>query len=288
MIAALLLLASLTAAPLPPRDTAKLDPKGSLSMGVFNPLRYALTDRIELVSHPLVFFVAPNLTARLAVIEAPLQLTGEVGVSVPTLAMRLTQGYLFPSWETSDNTIAWTLVPHVGLALSGPGFSNGVWTGRVDAAFGVPLGENNATPLNSFLAPLEILFAAPLTGFCGRVGGLYDHGLNDRFRLRGEVNLYVTGSQGDLMVSGTSVGPIADVNQLIVTAHAGVDIGVFTNSRVTLGVYWANYDQGDTEVVIGRDGFAERERVRSNNILPTIDFIWSSPASSSEAPPPSP
>jgi len=27
-------------------------------------------------------------------------------------------------------------------------------------------------------------------------------------------------------------------------------------------------------VVKGSDGFSERVRVRSNNVLPTIDYIW--------------
>ena len=46
-----------------------MGPRGSWSVGVFNPLRYAVTDRIELQGHPLLFFVAPHLDARFAVVR---------------------------------------------------------------------------------------------------------------------------------------------------------------------------------------------------------------------------
>lgn len=274
LLAALLSTAAL-AEPRPARDTADVGKKGSWSVGVFNPLRFSLHDRLELTVHPLAFFVAPHVDARVALLQGPLRLTGEVGVSVPTFGLRLLKGFFFPSWETSTNDVGWMLVPRAGLLLSGTVREHDVWTAKADAAFRVPLGPNSATPVNSFLAPLEILLAAPLTGFCGRGGVAYDAALGERLRLRGEVNLYVTGSQGELMVSGASVGPIAELSPLIVTAHLGVDVAVFQQSRVTVGVLWANYDQGDTATTRGADGFSTRARVRSNNFLPTIDYIWS-------------
>lgn len=249
-------------------------------MGVFNPLRIALHDRVELQAHPLVFFVAPNLEARFALLKAPLgqprglRLTGELGLSLPTFGMRLTKGYLFPTWATSANDIGWMLIPHLGVLLSGDVFTNDTWTLRGDASFRVPLGPNSATPLNSFLAPLDVLLAAPLTGFCGRVGGAYDHAFGESLRLRGELNLFVTGSQGDLLVGGQNVGPLASLSPLMVTAHLGLDIAVFKQSRITVGVLWANYDQGASALVTQADGFSERLRVRSNNFLPTLDYIW--------------
>jgi len=88
------------------------------------------------------------------------------------------------------------------------------------------------------------------------------------------VNAYVTGTQGNLVVSGANVGPVAAIDPFIVTAHLGLDIAVFKYSRITVGALWANYDQGQTAVVTNADGFSDRIRVRSNNILPTLDFIW--------------
>ncbi len=260
--------------PLPARDTADVGARGSWSVGVFNPLRIAVLDGLELQTHPLLFFVAPHVDARLALVRSPLRLTAEAGLSMPTLAMRLTKGYLFPSWDTSENDIGWMLIPRAGLLLSGNVLERDVWTLRADAAFRIPLGPNSATPLNFFVTPLDLVLAAPLTGFRSRVGGAYDHAFNDRLRLRGELNLYVTGSQGNLFDAGRDVGPIAAISPLVVTAHVGVDLAVFEHSRVTAGVLWANADQGATRVVTGADGFSERVRVRSNDFLPTVDFIW--------------
>jgi hypothetical protein len=260
--------------PLPARDTADVGPRGAWSVGVFNPLRIAVHDRVELQTHPLLFLMAPHVDARFALVRSPLRLTAEAGLSVPTFALRLTKGYLFPNWATSQADIGWMLIPRAGLLLSGDGLANDVWTLKADAAFRVPLGPNSATPLNSFLSPLDLVLAAPLTGFHSRVGGAYDHAFNDRLRLRGELNLHVTGPQGNLVVSGQDVGPIATVSPLVVTAHLGLDIAVFQHSRITAGVLWANADQGATRVSEGSDGFSERVRVRSNDFLPTLDFIW--------------
>lgn len=262
------------AQPRPARDTADVGKQGDYSFGVFNPLRIAVVDGFELEAHPLLFFVAPNLNARFRVLGGPLRLAAEVGVSLPTVGMRLMKGFFFPSWTTSTNDVGWMVVPRVGAVLSGTVFEHSVWTARLDAAVRAPLGPNSATPLNSFVIPLDILLAAPLTGFCARAGGAYDHALGDRFRVRAEANLYVTGGQGNLNVNGQSVGPLAPISPLIVTAHVGLDIAVFKQSRITVGVLWANADQGQTQVVTGADGFSDRVRVRSNNFLPTLDYIW--------------
>ncbi|MEW5739465.1 MAG: hypothetical protein AB1938_11090 [Myxococcota bacterium] len=276
------------ATPRPARDTADVGDKGSWSVGIFNPLRIAVHDRVELEAAPLVFFVAPNVNARFAILKdtkpdpstAPadvkpgLRLTGEFGLSLPTFAMRLTKGYLFPEWKAGADNVGWMLIPRVGVLLSGTVFTHDVWTVRADAAFRIPLGANSAAPLNSFLAPLDILLAAPLTGVCARVGGAYDHAFGDRLRLRGEFNVYVTGGQGNLNVAGASVGPLAAISPVMLSAHLGLDVAVFKQSRITVGVLWANYDTGQTVVVADADGFSRRSPVRSNNFLPTIDYIW--------------
>jgi hypothetical protein len=46
--------------------TARVLPLGRVEIGIFAPVRYGLTDRIELSTHPLWFFVAPNVTAKVA------------------------------------------------------------------------------------------------------------------------------------------------------------------------------------------------------------------------------
>ena len=274
------------ASPRPARDTADVGNAGSYSVGIFNPLRVAVNDRLELAAHPLVFFVAPHLDVRFAVIKsatdpadpgAPpsgVRLTYEMGLAMPTWGLRLMKGYLFPSWALSANDIGYMLIPRFALVLSGDVFTHDVYTLRADAAVRWPLGPNSAAPLDSPIAPLDLLLAAPLTGFCGRLGGAYDHAFGDVLRLRGEVNLYLTGSPVLLNVSGVSVGRVGATSPIVFTAHLGLDIAVFKQSRITIGALYANFDQGRTEVVTGSDGFSRRERVRSHNILPTLDFIW--------------
>jgi hypothetical protein len=274
LVCALLLSSVALAAPRPARDTAAVGQRGTASVGLFNPLRIAVADGIELEGNPLFFFVAPNANARFRLFDGPLMLTAEAGLSLPTFGLRLAKGFFFPSWETSSNDIGWMLIPRVGVVLSGKVFEHDVWTAKADAAFRIPLGPNSATPLNSFLIPLDLLLAAPLTGVCARLGGAYDHAFGDTFRLRGEANVYVTGGQGTLVVSGQPIGAIAPISNLVVTAHVGLDIAVFKQSRITVGVLWANADQGATQVVRGADGFSERVRVRSNNFLPTLDYLW--------------
>ena len=65
------------AAPRPARDTADVGKQGDYSVGIFNPLRIAILDGVELEANPLVFFVAPNVNARFRVIGGPLRLTAE-------------------------------------------------------------------------------------------------------------------------------------------------------------------------------------------------------------------
>lgn len=317
------------------RDTADVRPRGSWSVGVFNPLRISLSDRVELQAHPLAFFVAPHLDVRVALLappptepdaaraqppalerysnpyamaptahevagaqppapelgsEAPLgaapspelrprvprglRVTAEAGVALPTFGLRLTKGYLFPSWTEAKDDVGWMLVPRFALLASGTVREADVWTLRVDAALRAPLGRNSATRLDSFLTPLDLLLAAPLTGSLARVGGAYDAALGEVLRLRAELNLFVTGPSARVYAEGRDIGPAAALSPIVVTAHLGLDVAVFAQSRLTVGALYANVDQGRTVVVTAADGFSDRRPARSVNILPTVDFIW--------------
>ena len=44
---------------------------GSYSVGIFNPLRVSFHNRFELQAQPLLFFVAPHLDARFAILKPP-------------------------------------------------------------------------------------------------------------------------------------------------------------------------------------------------------------------------
>ncbi len=261
------------------RDTADVGKKGSWSVGVFAPLRFAVTDWLELSGHPLLFFVDPNVTARFGLLrETPVRLTTEVGLAVPTPLMRLTQGFLFPSWETSNNKVGWMMVPRAAVLVSGGERRKHVWTALAEFQFRVGFEQTNAGPLTSFLGPLDLAFAAPLTGYVGRLGGAADFALGELFRLRGELNVHLTGSDGRLVVNGVGdVGPLPSLSPWYFTGHLAVDLAVGKSSRLSVGVYYANYDSGASEVRKGADGLSQRFRVRSANILPTVDFIWAGP-----------
>jgi hypothetical protein len=236
---------------LSPRETADVGDRGQLSVGVFNPLTYAVADGLELRAHPVLFFVSPNLIARVAHLrQGPLRLTGEYGLSVPTPLLRLTQGYLFPSWERSGQQIGWYVVPRAGLVASVDPRVGHVLTLLTDLAVGIPLTSNDATPLGA-PAPLEMLLAPALNGYRAHAGALYDLRLAPRWRARAYVDAYLVGRGAPMTFR----------------AGAAVDWGAFRSGRFTLGVVYWNSDQ------FARDPVTFR-RVRSHDILPTFDVIW--------------
>ena len=103
---------------LAPRDTALGVDR--YAIGVFNPLAVRLNDRLELRTHPLLFLVAPNAVLRVQHRTDPTgwSLTAEYGLSIPTIAMRLSQGYLFPSWDRGGGHIGWSAAPRAGILAS--------------------------------------------------------------------------------------------------------------------------------------------------------------------------
>ncbi|MES1172205.1 MAG: hypothetical protein ABUL77_03120 [Bacteroidota bacterium] len=256
---------------LAPRETALVRPaRWAYSIGVFNPLTLAIMPRLEIQTHPLVFLVAPNIIVRVA--HVPLAdrwgLTGEYGFSVPTLAMRLAQGHLFPSWENGQGQVGWALVPRAGLVFSHFGAAlpgqTAVVTARVDLAVGVRLSTTDAQPLDA-PAPIDLLFEPVLNRYRGRVGLLWDSSLGRRWRVRAYGDLYVHG------VDSAFRAPRGAAN-LTTRLGAGVDIGLGEKrrTRFTFGVAWWNAEQHAIDPVTW-------QARRSNDIWPTLDFIWETP-----------
>ncbi|MDF1562915.1 MAG: hypothetical protein P1V51_07715 [Deltaproteobacteria bacterium] len=269
---ALVLPAAALAEALPARETAHPLGKNHGEVGIFNELQWGLTDELSIEAHPILFLAGDfHATLRLRHAEvAGWTLSGEYGLAVPTLGMRLTQNLgfaspFFPTWEDSDNKVGLFVVPHVGLLASSGKPTGAVITARADLTVGVPLGQNDALPVDSVFAPLELVMAPMLTGFRLRIGGGYDHPLMDWLRLRGQVNLFVTGKHPE---------GYAQLSTFFLELYAGVDLRVTTNTRFTLGVKMFNWDQHATKVKVGADGYATREHVRSTDFWPTIDFIW--------------
>jgi hypothetical protein len=249
---------AITLLALPPRDSADVIRTGDYSVGLVDPLRIGAAKNLEIVTHPIIstFMLSPNVQARVALRTGGLRVTGEYGLSVPTMAMRITSGFLFPSWKTSDNRVGWFVVPSVGLAVS-----YGAWTGRIDSAIGVPLGRNDATPLDTF-APIELIFAPALNGYRHHVGTIVDVPVTEWLRVRGALDAWM-------------IGPFdPPKSQLIFAASAGVDLRLSQRWRLALGAIVYESDQRRT-VVEREDGRWVRNRVRSVDVYPTLDVIFS-------------
>lgn len=240
-VLALALLGALAA-----RDTAEVGGRGEVEVGVLHPLDVGLGHGLELRAHPLVFLVAPN--AILRVEHARLAgwiVTGEYGLSIPTLGMRLLQGYLFPSWERSDDRIGWLLVPRAGAVASRTVRERDAVFAGADVAVGIPLGRDD-TPSLDAPAPLELLFAPVTTGWRVRAGGGYDASLSPRWRLRATIDLFL---HGGWTLRGALLGEVA----------------LGERGRLSFGVYGWNSDQH----AIDADG----DRIRSNDLLPVVDYV---------------
>lgn len=104
-------------------DRADTLPQHRWEVGVFAPLRYGLTDRVELSTHPLAFFVLPNLSAKISWNDdRPWRLSTRHGLHYPTLALNLVSregsGGVLPAttdvpqiFATSHEVLATTNVP---------------------------------------------------------------------------------------------------------------------------------------------------------------------------------
>lgn len=70
--------------------TGRMSGQGRLEVGVFSPLRWALSDRLEVSLHPVAFYLVPNLDVKLGWGEpGGVALASVHGLSYPTQLMRL-------------------------------------------------------------------------------------------------------------------------------------------------------------------------------------------------------
>ena len=252
---------SRAAEPLPARDTATTVPSGRWSIGVFDPLRVGLTDRVELTTHPAFdLLLSPNAAARVVWKDgSSLRVVGEYGFSVPTMSMRwLGQGYLFPSWEEGGGRVGWFVVPSAAAVIAGG--TRGIWTVRSETAVGIGIGPNDATLPESW-APLDLVLAPALTGLRTRAGFAYDHPLADWLRIRGSVDGYMVGK---------TFAPSR--SNLYVVGQIAFDLALGRHARLVLGVSAFDSDQHRTEVIC--EPRCRRERRRSLDFFPVLDFVW--------------
>lgn len=247
-----------------PQNTAAVG-EHRYRVGVFSPLTLRLGERLEVQGHPLLFLVSPNAVLRvgLAVRPAGWAIATEYGLSIPTVLMRLSQGYLFPSWERGGGAIGWVAAPRAGVLFGRMLRAQVGLTLKADLTAGIPVTRSDAMPLDA-PAPLNVLMAPVLTGVRARVGALAERPLGERVRVRVYGDLYVHGRTSILQ-------PPAGLSWSNLTARLGLGVDVLLGplrlNRLTLGVAWWNSDQHEIDV-------ATFERVRTNEFWPTLDFVW--------------
>ena len=262
---------------LPARLTADLPAAGTWNVGVFSPLRWVVRDGLELETHPLITLVAPHLTARFRHLRSDgLRLTGEYGLGLPSTAFALAPpglaGYLGPSCKVVDaepNRAPQSCDrPGAVLTLSAGVLASigddAITTGKLDVTYGVALGEPRGRPTDTWPI-LDNQLAPIFRAWRAHAMVRHDRPLHDRVRLSGELHVWQIGR----------VDTDSDDRSLTTFgAHLGVDLGIGPHSRATIGALYTNADSRASEVVADGDGFSKRVFVRSHDIWPTLDLLW--------------
>ncbi len=262
---------------LPARLSADLPAAGTWNVGVFSPLRWVVRDGLELETHPLITLVAPHLTARVRHVRSDaVRITGEYGLGLPTTAFALSPpgvaGYLGPSCKVRDaepdRAPASCERPGAVLTLSAGVLasigSEAVTTGKLDATYGVALGDTRGRPADTWPI-LDNQLAPIFRAWRAHAMVRHDRPLHERVRVSGELHVWQVGR----------VDTDSDDRSLTTFgAHVGLDIGLGAHSRATIGALYTNADTRATEVVDDDDGFSKRVFVRSHDVWPTLDVLW--------------
>lgn len=275
LIAALLLAPSSSWA-FDARDTADITEPNSYSVGIFNPFRLNLNERIALEAHPIFFFLAPHMELHYAHLKQAngWRVSSIWGLSVPSPAINTPfplglQGYFLPTCKVAKHDPKlekWCQKPGI-LAVPKAGViaSRGVhhiWTLQVDFTMGLLLSGERPAPLDTY--PMLDLLLAPIANRWRAHGSVrYDHQFVDWLRVSTEAHLYRVGENKDYERSPWTL-----------SAHVGADIALSETLRLTLGIYYWNSDQKRVELVENNQGITQLHAIRSNDILPTIDLIW--------------
>ena len=241
-------------------DAGLLAP-GSVSVGLFAPLRIGLTERVELRAQAASWaMLSPDVSVRVRHLDGDVRLSSHFGLWLPTPAMRLLKGTLFPSWETSSQNVGWFLVPSAGAALSVG--RRAVFSARANLAVGLlPTGHNDARPLDTY-APIELVFAPALNRFRASLHLSYDHAVLDWLRLRVDASLEGIGT------------PTPARSPLYVSAGGAADFALGRRWRLSAGFVWFNYDNRAQELVRDAQLGWQHVGVRSNDVYPTLDLVF--------------
>lgn len=263
---ALAVVATTSAAdPMPARETARVLPAKGIAVGLSSPSAFGLGHGLEITTMVVPWLlISPNASVRAQLMKTSsgIVVTTEYGLAVPSGAMKVLQGYLFPSYATTEVSPPFIFQQHAGVWLSGGG--RGVWTAHADVTTGLG-GNADFRPLDSF-APFNLWFAPATSGSRWHLGGTYDYAMANKVRLR-------------LGVHGYAIGQATTKDQSLgyFSADAALDFGLGKRIRLVLGAQWYNYDKHAVEDQKDDNGKWHKVHVRSNDIYPTLDFVFYSP-----------
>jgi hypothetical protein len=252
--------------PMPARETARVLPKKGFAVGLTSPSALGIGHGLELTTMVVPWFLlSPNVSLRAELIKSSsgIVLTSEYGLGVPTGAMRMLQGFLFPTNATSGRAPGFVLQQYAGLWLSGG--DRGVWTARADVTTGLGFGDNPQQPLDTY-APLELWYAPATTGSRWHLGGTYDYRLLDWLRGRAGLHGYAVGK-----------ATTTDRSLLYLSIDAALEVRLGKRFRLAVGGQWFNYDTHRVENQTDDNGRTQKVRVRTNDIYPTIDLVFYAP-----------
>jgi hypothetical protein len=133
--------------------TAYSVPKGDFEFGIFQYLRYGVSDKVELAAHPILIFLDPQLKAKIRLKAFNgFQLSSEHGFAIPTPLLRTFQMKGAGGLISSQYDIPVMVSIYNGLIISKRFGSFSVATAK--AGFSIALGSGNLEESSSIDLPL--------------------------------------------------------------------------------------------------------------------------------------
>jgi len=255
------------------RETAFAPPNGQWSVGILNPLEVQLDKDWGIEVHPLAALAAPHLNVHhVWVRHDRWALMGVYGLSIPSWSLKFEppfglRGYLSPKCVVSSaeperrlrcGQDAWVAAPKVGAR-----YSRGrrwIVTLETDLAVGILLSGEQPRPLDTY-APLEQLYTPMTHNYRLHVGARVSRTLPTGLIAMAEADMY-------------RVGDVDGRSPWAFSTYVGVDVQISRALRGTLGVIYWNSDQRAMVLRTDDEGFSRKEMVRSHDVYPTIDLIW--------------
>ncbi len=243
---------------------AETAPRGHGQVALLAPSRIGLSERVEFhTAAPGWLLLSPNGGVKIALRRTKSwTFSGDLSAAIPTMGLRATSGYLFPSNEVSNAKIGPLLTLQSGFLATyhgrgGPSSSGDRVTIVVDSAF--LLAGKAPAPLDTY-APLELLLAPATARLRVHAGAHYLLALSETLHAFFGFDGYYLG-----------VSPAPRRSPFVGALNLGATWNLSRRVALTGGLFAYNSDQRATAIVEGPRG-PERRKVRSNDLFPLLDL----------------